>query len=56
LEVLNALTVAEKRAKPHWEELFNDVYKDIPPHLVKQKQEAEEHMAKYPEHYHSDKH
>lgn len=57
LNVLNALTIAEKRPKPHWKELFNDVYAEpMPAHLQKQMAEQEAHMAKYPEHYHSKGH
>lgn len=52
LLVLNALTTAEKRPKPHWRNLFSDVYAEMPAHLQKQMAEQEAHMAKYPDHYH----
>lgn len=32
-EVLAEFSKAEKRPKPAWTEMFNDVYKDIPPHI-----------------------
>jgi hypothetical protein len=32
-QVLSALNSAEKQTKPDWQELFTDVYNDIPPHL-----------------------
>ena len=53
VEVLQCLERAEKKPKPHFDELFNDVYAEIPPHLAKQKELLEEHIAKYPQLYHS---
>lgn len=50
-KALEALTTAEKRGKSSFTELFQDVYKDMPPHLIKQRAELIEHMEKYPEHY-----
>lgn len=46
-----ALETAEQRPKPHVRELFNDVYETMPSHLLKQQQELEDQIAKYPEHY-----
>ena len=51
LVALNALTTAEKRQKSGFAELFQDVYKDMPPNLIKQRAELIEHMNKYPDHY-----
>jgi 2-oxoisovalerate dehydrogenase E1 component alpha subunit len=51
MQVLQALEIAEKKPKPPVSELFEDVYSTKPPHLLKQEQELQEHMAKYPEHY-----
>jgi 2-oxoisovalerate dehydrogenase E1 component alpha subunit len=51
VEVLTALEVAENREKPHWDELFNDVYEELPQHLKEQKEALREHMAKYPDRY-----
>ena len=50
LVALNALTTAEKRQKSGFAELFQDVYKDMPPNLIKQRAELIEHMNKYPDH------
>lgn len=32
-EVLRVFAEAENKSKPHWKELFTDVYKDIPNHI-----------------------
>ena len=32
-ETLSAFSDGEKQLKPHWEELFTDVYHDMPPHI-----------------------
>jgi 2-oxoisovalerate dehydrogenase E1 component alpha subunit len=50
-EVLTQLRLAEQQPKPPVEEMWTDVYHDIPPHLQEQKKELEEHMQKYPEYY-----
>jgi 2-oxoisovalerate dehydrogenase E1 component alpha subunit len=50
-DVLEALKRAEAEKKPPIEELFSDVYDEIPPHLLEQKKELEEHLSKYPENY-----
>lgn len=31
--ILKEFALAEKTLKPKWTEMFNDVYKDVPPHL-----------------------
>ena len=49
--VMEALTTAEKRPKSNYTELFQDVYKDMPPNLIKQRKELVEHMKKYPDEY-----
>jgi 2-oxoisovalerate dehydrogenase E1 component alpha subunit len=49
--VLKAMAAAEGKGKPGREELFNDVYDEIPAHLLAQKAELEEHIAKYPDSY-----
>jgi 2-oxoisovalerate dehydrogenase E1 component alpha subunit len=51
--VLFSLTSAEKKPKPDVEHLFTDVYdnSELPWHLAEQKQQLDEHMAKYPKHY-----
>jgi 2-oxoisovalerate dehydrogenase E1 component alpha subunit len=53
MQVMKALETAESRGPPAVSELFNDVY-DVPTAgLRRQERELHEHMAKYPEHYHS---
>ncbi|KAL6423118.1 hypothetical protein ACFW04_010544 [Cataglyphis niger] len=32
-EILSVFREAEKKSKPHWKELFTDVYKEIPDHI-----------------------
>ena len=54
--VLDSMEVAEKRAKPTFDKLFEDVYESKPQHLLKQEQEMFAHVAKYPEHYHNSGH
>ena len=51
--VMDALTTAEKRPKSSYVELFQDVYKEMPPNLIKQRKELVEHMKKYPDEYRS---
>jgi 2-oxoisovalerate dehydrogenase E1 component alpha subunit len=55
-EVLRALETAEKRPKPPLNELFTDVYREKPGHLLKQEEELLKHMEKYPEHYRESDH
>eukprot|EP00948_MAST-09A_sp_MAST-9A-sp1_P003299 g3299.t1 len=50
-KVLEALVTAEKKPAPQREHLFTDVYDDILPHLEKQRNDLEEHLAKYPNEY-----
>lgn len=50
-QVLKAFGDAEKRPKPSWKEMFNDVYKDVPSHLKEQMKEMEDHVQKHKEHY-----
>ncbi|KAK5650651.1 hypothetical protein RI129_001680 [Pyrocoelia pectoralis] len=50
----NVLTVfeeGEKKVKPHWNEMFTDVYKDIPDHLKKQMEEMAQHVEQYKDKY-----
>ncbi len=43
--ILAALTVAESKPHPSIDELFNDVFAELPPHLVTQKAELVAHLA-----------
>jgi 2-oxoisovalerate dehydrogenase E1 component alpha subunit len=49
--ILDAMRKAERKPKPTVDNLFTDVYKEMPPSLVKQRDELLEHMAKYPDAY-----
>lgn len=49
--ILNAIKEAESRPKPPLETMFEDVYKDIPPHLKKQMAQLKEHIIKFPGKY-----
>ncbi|KAI8575404.1 hypothetical protein K450DRAFT_262071 [Umbelopsis ramanniana AG] len=52
--IMKSFLAAEKRKKPSVEELFTDVYDELPPNLVEQRQELADLMKKYPEHYSTD--
>lgn len=49
--ILNAMGNAEKRPKPSLECLFTDVYHDMPPHIIEQKDQLMQHVSKYPDRY-----
>jgi len=49
--VMTALETAEQRPKPDVAELFEDVYKEKTPNLLRQQQELKAHMDLYPEYY-----
>lgn len=50
-QVLEAFARAESKLKPQWQEMFTDVYRDIPNHLMKQMKYMEEHVEEYKQHY-----
>ena len=51
-DVLKAMMVAEEREKPEpLDNLFADVYDDLPLNLQNQQQELLDQMRKYPKHY-----
>ncbi|XP_072932429.1 2-oxoisovalerate dehydrogenase subunit alpha, mitochondrial isoform X2 [Epargyreus clarus] len=54
--VLKTMQEAEKKKRPHWKEMLEDVYYDMPPHIQKQMQQMEKHLKKYGEHYPLDQH
>lgn len=55
--VLDHVKLAEQKAKPEaMENLFQDVYDEIPANLVAQQEELKQHVAKYPTHYSLDGH
>lgn len=49
--VMDAFHKAEKRAKPDWRLMFDDVYDTLPSHLLKQREAMEKHMERYSQHY-----
>ncbi|KPJ11523.1 2-oxoisovalerate dehydrogenase subunit alpha, mitochondrial [Papilio machaon] len=49
--VVRAMQDAEKKKLPHWKEMLEDVYYDMPPQLQKQMKQMEKHLEKYSEHY-----
>ncbi|XP_012216976.2 2-oxoisovalerate dehydrogenase subunit alpha, mitochondrial [Linepithema humile] len=50
-EILGVFGEAEKKSKPHWKELFTDVYKETPDHIRKQMNLMEKHLEEFKEHY-----
>ncbi|XP_008556945.1 2-oxoisovalerate dehydrogenase subunit alpha, mitochondrial [Microplitis demolitor] len=50
-EFMAEFTAAEKLSKPHWKELFTDVYHDMPAHIKKQMLTMEDHLKVYGQHY-----
>ena len=51
VEIRDALKSANAEPFPHIDELFNDVYEEIPAHIQEQKDELHAHLAKYGKHY-----
>ncbi|XP_037727952.1 2-oxoisovalerate dehydrogenase subunit alpha, mitochondrial [Drosophila subpulchrella] len=50
-KVLKQISVSEKKLKPNWREMFEDVYAEMPDHLIKQQEELEKHIQAHREHY-----
>lgn len=53
-EVLFKFAAAEKQKKPSIKQVFTDVYDELTPNLLKQQQELDELIKKYPEYYQLD--
>lgn len=51
MAVLDAMKKAERKPKPSLDELFEDVYHEMPASLKAQQQQLRAHMAKYPNQY-----
>ncbi|CAB3254354.1 unnamed protein product [Arctia plantaginis] len=49
--VLRTMQVAEKKKLPHWKEMLEDVYYEMPSRIQKQMQEMENHLKKYSDKY-----
>ena len=45
------LRTTEVKEKPPLEEMFNDVYAELPRHLQEQRDELAEHLKLYPDYY-----
>mmetsp|Transcript_10356 Transcript_10356/g.11891 ORF Transcript_10356/g.11891 Transcript_10356/m.11891 type:complete len:422 (+) Transcript_10356:236-1501(+) len=55
--ILEAVREGEDKGKSQsLDNLFEDVYSDIPPHLLEQQRELEYHLSIYPDEYHLDDH
>ncbi len=52
LQVVDALTEAQKGAKPPLEDMFTDVYREMPWHLREQAAEARAHAQRHPDSLH----
>ncbi|EGF83280.1 hypothetical protein BATDEDRAFT_9167 [Batrachochytrium dendrobatidis JAM81] len=55
-KILKSFAAAEKVRKPPIEDLFTDVYDEMPPNLIEQKAELDRIMKKYPEFYDQNPH
>lgn len=52
VQVMEAFEQAERKPKPSPQQhLFSDVYREMPPHLKKQRAALERHLQHYGEHY-----
>mmetsp|Transcript_52765 Transcript_52765/g.114571 ORF Transcript_52765/g.114571 Transcript_52765/m.114571 type:complete len:182 (+) Transcript_52765:209-754(+) len=51
LEVLQSIERSEVKLKPKVEEMFEDVYDEVPAALQEQAEQLRAHVSKYPEHY-----
>ncbi|NXQ90948.1 ODBA dehydrogenase, partial [Nyctibius grandis] len=50
-QVMEAFEAAERQPKPNPQHLFSDVYRELPPHLRRQRAALERHLQLYGEHY-----
>ena len=50
-QVLEAFAKAEKVKKPNPEEVFHDVYAELPKHLQQQLADMKAHLKQYKDHY-----
>lgn len=51
-QVMNSFVKAEKLLKPNYiRGLFDDVYDEMPKHLVEQSEDLKKHIEEYKEHY-----
>jgi len=50
-QVMEAFQRSEKRPLASWENMFTDVYQEVPPHLESQLKAMRDHMKEYGKHY-----
>lgn len=50
-QVLKQISVSEKKLKPNWNEMFTDVYAEMPEHLKEQMKELEDHVKAHKDFY-----
>ncbi|XP_012251927.2 2-oxoisovalerate dehydrogenase subunit alpha, mitochondrial [Athalia rosae] len=50
-QILTTFAKSEKKLKPHWKELFTDVYRDMPQHIKNQMDAMEKHLVEYGDKY-----
>uniref|UniRef100_A0AAR5PXQ6 2-oxoisovalerate dehydrogenase subunit alpha n=1 Tax=Dendroctonus ponderosae TaxID=77166 RepID=A0AAR5PXQ6_DENPD len=50
-DILTAFSLGEQKTKHKWTEMYEDVYKFIPPHIKKQQDDMKKHLEKYGKHY-----
>ncbi|KAG7204223.1 hypothetical protein KM043_002053 [Ampulex compressa] len=50
-DILSVFAEAEKKPKPHWKNMFTDVYETMPEHILKQMSTMEKHLKEFQEHY-----
>jgi len=55
IAVRDSLKKATAIRLPPIDELFKDVYEELPAHLLEQQQELKDHLAKYPDEYNLEK-
>ena len=53
-QIVEAFNAAEKTKKPKIQELFNDVYDELPYNLKQQKDELQNIISKYPKYFNID--
>lgn len=51
LAAITALEAAERKPKPPLSMMFEDVYKDKPPHLARQEAALHQHIRRHPDQY-----
>ncbi|XP_050421529.1 2-oxoisovalerate dehydrogenase subunit alpha, mitochondrial isoform X2 [Adelges cooleyi] len=50
-KLMQTFTIASKKKKPDWRQMFYDVYDELPEHLMEQMKGLEEHLKQNSQHY-----